>query len=66
MRASWRSTTRSRSRTPTARASGPAGRALGPDAPLELVLDRSDLATDGAAAAALERVTRFWNGDGVP
>ena len=38
-------------------------RALGPDAPLELILDRSDLATDAAAAAALERVTRFWTGD---
>ena len=42
---------------------GPRGRALGPDAPLELILDRSDLATDAATAAALERVTRFWTGD---
>ena len=40
------------------------GRALGPDAPAELILDRSDLATDEAAAAALDRVMRFWIGDG--
>ena len=41
---------------------GPDGRALGPDAPAELILDRSDLASDAAAAAALDRVTRYWTG----
>ncbi len=44
---------------------GPGGRALGPDAPSELILDRSDFATDEAAAAALERVTRYWAGVGA-
>jgi hypothetical protein len=41
------------------------GRTLGPDAPPELILDRSDVATDEAAAAALDRVLRFWIGDGT-
>ena len=41
------------------------GRALGPDAPPELILDRSDFATDQAAAAALDRVMSFWIGDGT-
>ena len=37
---------------------------LGPEAPLELVLDRADLASDAATAAALERVFAYWAGDG--
>jgi superfamily I DNA/RNA helicase len=41
------------------------GRPLGPDAPAELILDRSDLASDTATAAALARVTRYWSGDSV-
>jgi hypothetical protein len=41
---------------------GPGGGALGPDAPPELILDRSDLATGAAAAAAIDRVTRYWAG----
>jgi hypothetical protein len=41
---------------------GPDGRALGPDAPTELILDRSDFADDASAAAALDRVTRYWAG----
>lgn len=38
---------------------------LGPDAPLDLLLDRADLADPEATAAALERVFRFWSGDGA-
>ncbi len=41
------------------------GRDLGPDAPIDLVLDRSDLATQEAASAALARVVRHWSGDGA-
>jgi UvrD-like helicase C-terminal domain/AAA domain/Nuclease-related domain len=40
------------------------GRSLGPDAPLDLVLDRSDLADPAATARALDRVFRYWSGDG--
>jgi hypothetical protein len=35
---------------------------LAPDAPGALVLDRADLATDAATAAALTRVIRHWEG----
>ena len=38
---------------------------LGPDAPIELVIDRADLATDTATAKALDRIFRFWSGDGA-
>ncbi len=44
---------------------GRGAQALGADAPLELVLDRADLASDEAAAAALARIVRFWSGDGT-
>lgn len=37
---------------------------LGPDAPLELLLDRADFADRAATAAAIERVFAFWSGDG--
>lgn len=37
---------------------------LGPDAPLDLLLDRADLGSPEATTAALERVFRFWSGDG--
>lgn len=37
---------------------------LGPDAPLELVLDQSDLATVESARAAVERAYDHWLGDG--
>ncbi|CAN5580054.1 hypothetical protein BH23CHL7_BH23CHL7_15890 [soil metagenome] len=36
---------------------------LGPDAPLELVLDQSDLASADAARAAVERAFDYWLGD---
>jgi len=38
---------------------------LAPDAPGALVLDRADLATDAATAAALARVIRHWEGDAL-
>lgn len=38
---------------------------LGLDAPLDLLLDRADLADPAATVAALERVFRFWSGDGA-
>ncbi len=38
---------------------------LGPDAPLDLLLDRADLAGPAATVAALGRVFRFWSGDGA-
>lgn len=41
------------------------GHGLGPDAPLELVLDRSDLATPDATRRALDRVFAYWSGDGA-
>lgn len=37
---------------------------LGPEAPLAILLDRSDLADPAATRAALERVFAFWSGDG--
>jgi hypothetical protein len=40
------------------------GRSLGPDAPLELVLDHSDLADPVATRRALDRVFGHWAGDG--
>jgi hypothetical protein len=43
---------------------GTAPASLGPDAPLELLLDRADLADPAATTAALDRVFRFWSGDG--
>lgn len=46
------------------RAPGTSPTALGPDAPLELLLDRADLARPEATAAALERIFAFWSGDG--
>ena len=36
---------------------------LGPDAPAELIFDRTDLASDEATARALDRVVAFWKGD---
>ena len=44
---------------------GRGGRDLGTDAPVELVFDRGDLASDDAASAALARVVAFWSGDGA-
>jgi hypothetical protein len=41
------------------------GRDLGPDAPLELVIDREDLADDDHARQALDRVIAYWSGDGA-
>ncbi len=40
-------------------------RDLGPEAPLDLVIDRADLETPASTAAALVRVFAFWSGDGV-
>jgi hypothetical protein len=40
------------------------GRSLGPDAPDELVLDRSDLADTAATRRALDRLFAYWSGDG--
>jgi hypothetical protein len=37
---------------------------LGPDAPLDLVIDRADLAEAGTTWLALERVFAHWEGDG--
>lgn len=34
---------------------------LGPDAPLELVIDRADLADERAARAALDRIAAYWS-----
>ncbi len=39
-------------------------RSLGPDAPVELVLDRSDLADTEATCRALDRLLGYWSGDG--
>jgi hypothetical protein len=36
---------------------------LGPDAPLELVLDQSDLASADGARAAVDRAFDYWLGD---
>jgi hypothetical protein len=38
---------------------------LGPDAPLELVMDRADLVDETTTARALERIFHFWSGDGT-
>lgn len=38
--------------------------ALGPDAPLDLVIDGPDLATVESSARALDRVFGFWSGSG--
>ena len=38
---------------------------LGPDAPIELVIDRADLTDETATAKALDRIFRFWSGDGA-
>ena len=40
------------------------GQTLGPDAPTELVLDRADFESPEATREALERVWRYWSGDG--
>jgi hypothetical protein len=37
---------------------------LGPDAPLELVIDQVDLASAESAAKAIERASDYWLGDG--
>lgn len=42
---------------------GPAS--LGPDAPIELVIDRWDLADQASTARAIDRVFAFWSGDGA-
>lgn len=39
--------------------------ALGLDAPLDLVIDRTDLVTTDSAARALQRVFDCWQGDGM-
>ena len=44
---------------------GRGARDLGPDAPLDLVLDRADLASDASTSAALDRIARHWSGDGA-
>jgi hypothetical protein len=38
---------------------------LGPDAPSQIVLDRSDLANPEATRRAVERIFAFWIGDGA-
>lgn len=48
----------------TDRGSVAAAGSLGTDAPLEIVLDRADVARPEAAADALERVYEYWSGDG--
>jgi len=43
-----------------------AGRAdLGPDAPVDLIIDRADLADPGSTRRALDRVFAHWVGDGA-
>ena len=42
---------------------GPAS--LGPDAPIEIVVDRADLIDPVSAATAIARVFGFWSGDGL-
>jgi len=42
---------------------GPRAIGLGPDAPLELVIDQSDLSTDGGARLAVARAYHYWLGD---
>lgn len=37
---------------------------LGPDAPVELVIDQSDLASADGARLAVERASNYWLGDG--
>jgi hypothetical protein len=51
-------------RASLARRGEPPPTALGPDAPLELLLDRADLSSPEATARALERVFGYWSGDG--
>ena len=38
---------------------------LGPDAPIELVIDRADLTDETTTAKALARIFRYWSGDGA-
>ena len=38
---------------------------LGPDAPIELVIDRADLTDETTTTTALDRIFRFWSGDGA-
>jgi superfamily I DNA/RNA helicase len=46
------------------RASVPTGQGdLGPDAPLELLIDRSDLRDRAATTRALERILAYWSAD---
>ncbi len=49
---------------PDVAVSGARAHDLGPDAPRELVLDESDLATPGDARKAVERAYAHWVGDG--
>ncbi len=39
------------------------GRSLGADAPLDLLLDHSDLADVASTRRALDRIVRYWSGD---